>query len=446
MKKNLMSAVILAAGVAAITGLVNADSQVLTALSLLWVIAWLWISETFHITITSLLIPVLAVALGLLDVKGALANFSHPIIFLFLGGFALAAAMRVQGLDKWLAEAVLRLTGGRLDYGIVLLALATALLSMWISNTAVTAMMLPLVLGLLSQKEDLPYKTQAFSLLAIAYSASIGGVGTLIGTPPNAIVAAELGLSFVDWLYIGVPLVIVLWPMMIVVLFLVLRPDFQSGRIEINTGTFEWTRERRILLGIFALTVFGWMFGVPLAKLLGIDGDMDTWVALIAIALIAGTGIASWRDIEKSADWGVLLLFGGGLTLNALLKSTGASEFLGLGLAGMIDGWSVVMIILALVAFVVFFSEVTSNTATAALMVPLFVALPGDMLDPMQAGLAIGIAASTAFMLPVGTPPNALVHGTGKVAQRTMIRAGFMLNLMCILVLTVVFSLFYGSH
>src|SRR5690606_11036794 len=149
----------------------------------------------------------------------------HPIIFLFLGGFALAAAMHVQGLDKWLAEAILRLTRGRLDYGIVVLACATALLSMWISNTAVTAVMLPLIIGLLSQK-DLPLKTRAFSLLAIAYSANIGGIGTIIGTPPNAIVAAELGITFVEWLYIGVPLVIVLWPLMLLVLFLVLRPDF----------------------------------------------------------------------------------------------------------------------------------------------------------------------------------------------------------------------------
>src|SRR5690606_14201290 len=162
MNKSIVNGAIMAAGIAAITLGVEASGQVLTALALLWVIAYLWISETFHITITALLIPVLAVALGLLDVKAALVNFAHPIIFLFLGGFALAAAMHVQGLDKWLAEAILRLTRGRLDYGIVVLACATALLSMWISNTAVTAVMLPLIIGLLSQKE-LPLTTRAFS-------------------------------------------------------------------------------------------------------------------------------------------------------------------------------------------------------------------------------------------------------------------------------------------
>src|SRR5690606_35802764 len=140
MNKSIVNGAIMAAGIAAITLGVEAEGQVVTALALLWVIAYLWISEAFHITITALLIPLLAVATGLLDVKGALANFAHPIIFLFLGGFALAAAMHIQGLDRWLADSILRLTGGRLDRGVLLLALATALLSMWISNTAVTAM------------------------------------------------------------------------------------------------------------------------------------------------------------------------------------------------------------------------------------------------------------------------------------------------------------------
>lgn len=444
MDRRLLSAAVIGVGVAAILGLVDATGQVLTALALLWVIAWLWISETFHITITALLIPVLAVVLGLLDVKEALANFAHPIIFLFLGGFALAAAMHVQGLDKWLAEAILRLTRGRLDYGIVLLACATAVLSMWISNTAVTAVMLPLILGLLGQK-DLTIKTRAFSLLAIAYSANIGGMGTIIGTPPNAIVAAELGISFVEWLYVGVPLVILLWPLMLLVLFLVLRPDFGDGLVAISHNPFQWTNQRRILLVIFALTVTGWLFGQPLSQLLGISGDMDTWVALAAIGLLGISGVVSWQQVEKSADWGVLLLFGGGLTLSAILKSSGASEFLGLGLAAMLEGWGMVLVMLALVAFVVFLTEITSNTATTALLVPLFIALPGGLLNPTQAALAIGLSASCAFMLPVATPPNALVHGTGMVPQKIMVRSGLFLNLMCVLVLTLVFSQFYGS-
>ena len=442
MHKGIVNGAILAAGIAAIHLAIDAEGQVMTALALLWVVAYLWISEAFHITITALLIPLLAVATGLLDVKGALVNFAHPIIFLFLGGFALAAAMHIQGLDRWLADSILRLTGGRLDRGVLLLSLATAVLSMWISNTAVTAMMLPLVLGLLGEK-SLSAKTQAFSLLVIAYSANIGGMGTLIGSPPNAIVAAERGITFAEWLVVGIPLVLLLWPLMLVVLYRVLKPDFGGGRAELSGEVFRWTPRRRVLLGIFALTVLGWLLGQPLSAWLGIAGDMDTWVALAAIGLLATSGVVRWQDIEKSADWGVLLLFGGGLTLSAILKSSGASDFLGLGLAGLMDGWGIIAVMLALTAFVVFLTEVTSNTATTALLVPVFVALPGDLLDPTQAALAIGIAASCAFMLPVATPPNALVHGTGKVAQRTMIRTGLVLNLMCILVLTAVFSQFY---
>lgn len=434
----------LALGLLGIHTGVEAEPQVVKALSLLWIIAYLWVTETFHITVTALLIPVLAVVFGLLDMQAALANFAHPIIFLFLGGFALAAAMHFQGVDRWLAQSVLRLTGGRLDRGVLLLAVATALLSMWISNTAVTAMMLPLVLGLLSQQEDLPFKTQTFSLLVIAYSASIGGIGTLVGSPPNAIVAAELELTFLEWLYVGLPMAILLWPLMLTVLYLVLRPEFSRNCITFDSESFEWTPQRRMLLAIFSLTVSGWLLGQPLSAWLGI-GNTDTWVAVSALLLLTMTGVVGWKDIEKSTDWGVLLLFGGGLTLSAVLGSTGASQFLGHGLARMIEGWSVVLVILALVIFVQFFGELTSNTAATALMVPIFITLPPEVVSPTQVVLAVGVCASCAFMLPVSTPPNALVHGTGKVPQRTMIRVGVVLNLSCSAMLTLVFSQFYQT-
>ena len=444
MSNRLLKLLVLAAGIAAILMGVSAERQEVMGLLVLWVIAFLWITETFHITITALLVPILAAALGLLEIRAALANFAHPIIFLFLGGFALAAAMRAQGLDKWLAQSVLGMTGGRLDRGVVLLAIATALLSMWISNTAVTAMMLPLMLGLLAQKEDLPFRTQTFSLLIIAYSASIGGIGTLVGSPPNAIVAAELGLTFADWLYVGIPMVILLWPLMLLVLYLVLRPDFAGGRVVVEQESFVWTAQRKMLLGIFALTVSGWLLGQPLSNWLGIR-DTDTWVALMAVVLITATGVARWHDIEESTDWGVLLLFGGGLTLSSVLGGSGASELLGFGLASLMEGWGIVLVMLTLVAFVQFFGEITSNTAATALLVPIFVTLPPEVVSPTQAVLAVGICASCAFMLPVATPPNALVHGTGKVPQKSMMRVGLVLNLSCTLLLTVVFSQFYQA-
>lgn len=435
---------VLAAGIVAIVFGVNVEGSELLGLVMLWTIAFLWISETFHITITALLVPILAVALGLMDMQGALAGFAHPIIFLFLGGFALAAALQVQGLDQWLAQSVLRLTDGRLGRAVVLLAAVTVPLSFWISNTAVTAMMLPLMLGLIAQKPDLPLRTQSFSLLLIAYSATIGGMGTVVSSPPNAIVAAELGLDFVQWLYVGIPMVLLLWPLMLTVLYVVLRPDFAGGRVAIDHQPFEWTAQRKMLLVIFALTASGWMLGHPLSQWLGVR-DTDSWVALIAVVLLTATGVAGWKDIERSADWGVLLLFGGGLTLSAVLGGSGASEFLGFSLARLTEGWGPVLLMLALVAFVQFFGEITSNTAATALLVPIFIALPSDVVSPTQAVLAVGICASCAFMLPVATPPNALVHGTGKVPQKTMMRVGLVLNLSCTVLLTVVFSQFYSS-
>lgn len=442
MKSLLMRGAVLVVGIMAIMGLVEAERSELLGLVMLWTIAFLWISETFHITITALLVPVLAVAMGLLDMQAALANFAHPIIFLFLGGFALAAAMQAQGLDKWLARSVLHFTQGRLSHAVVLLAAVTVPLSFWISNTAVTAMMLPLVLGLLAQKEELSLQTQSFCLLLIAYSATIGGMGTVVASPPNAIVAAELGLNFVQWLYVGIPMVLLLWPLMLGVLYLVLKPDFADGRVAVDSEPFEWTSQRKTLLVIFVLTVSGWLLGQPLSLWLGV-GNTDTWVALMALVLLAMTKVVDWKGIEKSADWGVLLLFGGGLTLSAVLGSSGASEYLGFGLARLIEGWGIVLIMLALVAFVQFFGEITSNTAATALLVPIFVTLPAEVVSPTQAVLAVGICASCAFMLPVATPPNALVHGTGKVPQKTMMRVGLVLNLSCTALLTVVFSQFY---
>ncbi|NOR51588.1 MAG: DASS family sodium-coupled anion symporter, partial [Gammaproteobacteria bacterium] len=213
------------------------DSQLRVGLSILATITILWVTETFHITITALLIPLLTVLSGTFSVTEALVNFAHPIIFLFLGGFALAAALKSQGLDRRIALLVMQISRGRMSLGVVLLFAATAFTSMWISNTATTAMMLPLALGLLSA---LPYeqnrKTYWFVLLGIAYSANIGGIGTLVGSPPNAIAAAAVGIGFAEWLLFGLPTVLVMFPLVVGVLWWVLRPNL-SGLSENYTST-----------------------------------------------------------------------------------------------------------------------------------------------------------------------------------------------------------------
>jgi len=443
MNKTVTVFGLLIVGILAISFGVDTEPQIIKALCLLWVIAVLWLSETLHITVTALLVPVLAVLLGLLNVADALNQFADPIIFLFLGGFALAAAMHAQELDKYLAHQILRLTAGRLTYAIVLLCFATLVLSMWISNTATVAVMLPLVLGMLSQREDLNYGSVAFALLGIAYSANVGGIGTLVGSPPNAIVAAELGLSFSDWLVIGMPVSFLLWPLMLFLLCRMLKPDYAGQAVELKDFHFHWTTERKLLISIFLITVCGWLFSKPLGQLLGITSKMDSWVAITAIVMLAASRVVSWKSIENSTDWGVLLLFGGGLTLSAILKVTGTSEYMGSLMSFVVGDFSTPFVILILVAFVIFLTELTSNTATTALLVPIFVALPSTLISTEQAALAVGLSASCAFMLPVATPPNALVHGTGRLEQKTMMRVGVFFNLLCTLFITSVLAFLY---
>lgn len=418
-------------------------------LTVLAVIATLWLTEAIHVSLTALLVPLLVAAFGLMPLGKALGAFAHPVIFLFLGGFSLAAALHTQQLDRYLATRVIDLAGGRPLRAILLLFLATAVLSMWISNTATVAIMLPLALGLLRRPgATVVPGTAIFVLLGIAYSGSLGGLGTLVGSPPNAIAAAYAGIQFKEWLLHGLPMMLLLWPLMIGILYLLLRPDIGSLALAMQQGAegdderWVWTRHRQLTLLIFALTVAGWMGSGQLGPWLGID-QMDTWVALLAIALLGLTRVAGWKEIEQQTEWGVLLLFGGGLCLSAMLQASGCSTYL----AGLVLAWlqdmPVWLTLLAITYFVVFLSEMTSNTATAALMIPLLVPLAAPLgINPVAMAALIAMAASCAFMLPVATPPNALVFATGMVPQRRMMRCGVVLDLACGSLLATAIALF----
>jgi len=403
-------------------------------LSILAFIALLWITETFHITITALLIPLLTVGSGVFSAGEALRNFAHPIIFLFLGGFALAAALHRQQLDVRLASLVMRAAHGELSKAALLLFATSAFVSMWISNTATMAMMLPLTLGLLTR---LPYEkyrtTYWYVLLGVAYSANIGGIGTLVGSPPNAIAAAASGISFVEWFSFGLPVVLVMLPLMLLLLRWVLRPDL-THHLEPTAETstrIPLTRQQHLTLGVFLLTVLLWLLSRPVSRLLGIDADFDSLVSIMAIILIAALRLVEWRDIENSANWGVLLLFGGGLTLSALLKETGTSVFLAEGAAGLLQGAPLFLLLLVIVLFMVMLTEVASNTASSALMVPIFASIAEAMgISSTIMTVVIAIAASCAFMLPVATPPNAIVYGSGYIPQSQMMRTGMVMNLV----------------
>ena len=420
-------------------------------LALLAFVAVLWLTEALHVTVTALLVPLLAIALDLVSTKQALVAFADPTIFLFFGGFSLATALHIQKLDKMIANKIMALARGNLFIAIIYLFLITAFLSMWMSNTATAAMMLPLAMGILSQLDrEKEHNTYVFVLLGIAYSASIGGMGTLVGSPPNAIVASNLHLTFADWLWYGLPIMIILLPIMIGTLYIIFKPKLHLN-FEQSFENIEMNSVRVLTLVIFVVIALTWVFSGQInpliSGLLGLQKNIasfDSVVALLAAIVICSTGIASWKQIQESTDWGVLMLFGGGLTLSAVLKDSGASKILADSIVFMIEGQHFYLIGLLVAAFIIFLTEFTSNTASAALLVPIFISIAQSLGMP-EIGLAliIGIGASCAFMLPVATPPNAIVFGSGQVKQSEMVKAGFVLNLVCIVVIATVGYMFW---
>ncbi|MBM4883282.1 DASS family sodium-coupled anion symporter [Vibrio parahaemolyticus] len=420
------------------------EPQVVTGISILVFVAILWLTEAIHVSITALLIPMFAVFLGVFNTQAALNNFSNSIIFLFLGGFALAAALHKQKLDQALADKVLLIARGRMSVAVFMLFGVSAGLSMWISNTATAAMMLPLVLGVMTKLDAKKnHNTFLFVLLGIAYSASIGGIATLVGSPPNAIAAAEVGLNFTEWMKLGLPISLILMPIAILVLYTMTKPDL-SHKFELDHKPVEWTNGKMVTLAIFLLTVTLWIFSKPINTMLGGFAKFDTLVAIGAILLLGASRAVEWKDIEKTTDWGVLILFGGGICLSNVLKATGTSVFLAHSLTGFLEQAGVLLTILSVVAFVVFLTEFASNTASAALLVPVFATIAEALgLSPVILSALIAVAASCAFMLPVATPPNAIVFGTGHIKQKEMMRIGFVLNIACIGALTLFAWLFW---
>ncbi len=413
------------------------EPAIVDGLSILIFIAVLWLTEALDVSITALLVPILAVTFGVLDTTKALASFANPIIFIFLGGFALASALHAQKIDTAIANKVLTLARGRFNVAVFMLFAVSAGLSMWISNTATTAMMLPLILGVLHQlNEEEQRPTYIFVLLGVAYCANIGGIATLVGSPPNAIAAAQNNMTFADWLTLAGPLSLILLPVMLAVLFTVIRPNL-NHHFSTEHEPLEWTQPRLLTLGIFGLTVLFWIFSSPINKLLGGLPKFDTVIAISAIVALGLSRVVTWKQIEKTTDWGVLMLFGGGICLSAVLKATGTSVFLADHIGGFLQGAPLILVIMAIVTFVVFLTEFASNTASAALLVPVFAAIAESLGIPaVILSALIAVSASCAFMLPVATPPNAIVYGSGYVAQKDMMRAGFRINLSCIVVIS----------
>ena len=412
-------------------------------LALLIFIGILWLTEAFNITVTSLMVPVVAIGLGLINTQKALAPFSTPIIYMFFGGFVVAAVLQIQNLDKIIANYIIRLAKGNLKLSITSLFTVTTFLSMWINNTAVAAMMLPLTMGMLKGiNAEKNYRLYAFVLLGMAFSASIGGIGTLVGSAPNAILASQIQVTFTEWLGYGFPVMILLVPSMIFSLWVILRPDFS---VEFNPSLEKVSFNRKniitlvIFIGMAIMLLFSSLLNPWISAFLELPKkieNFDTVIALCVVIFICVSGVASWKEIQERVEWGVLVLFGGGLTLSIVMKDSGASKIMADSIVQFVQTKPLWVLCFVITAFIIFLTEFTSNTASAALIMPIVISVAQSMnLPPIALAAIIACGASCAFMLPIATPPNAIVFATGNVKQLDMAKVGLILNLFCIAII-----------
>ena len=297
-------------------------------------------------------------------------------------------------------------------------------------------MMLPLAMGMMAHLDrEKDRKTFVFVLLGIAYASSVGGLGSLVGSPPNAIAAKALDLDFAGWMKYGLPMMLALTPLVLFSMYVVLRPNLKM-KIDVSGDPIPWNLPRVLTMLVFIITAIAWIMGTQIKATFGIAAP-DTVVALAAAVTVVAMGLVTWKDVAANTDWGVLLLFGGGITLSSLLDKSGASLALGQALASSFTTTDPFFVILAVTTFIIILTEFTSNTASAALLVPVFASIATQLNLPKEAlVLVIGIGASCAFMLPVATPPNAIVFGTGLIRQREMMAVGMVLNVLCIILLT----------
>ena len=423
---------------------------------MLWMVIW-WISEVMPIPVTSLLPMIFIPLLGIDKIEAATSPYAHPLIFLFFGGFFLSIAMEKTGLHQRIALRALLLVGHKPAAQVAGLMAVTAFLSMWMSNTATAVMMLPIGLSMIKMAHGTSQDNFGRAiLLAIAYSASIGGIATLIGTPPNALLAAylsknyQINISFADWMMLGVPLALV---MLVVCWFWLCKVHFRlpansagqhNFRAELN-ALGKLRRAEMLVLLVFTLAALSWISQQWLAKWTGLPLS-DTLIALIAAVLLfvlpgeKNQRLLEWGD-SKQLPWGVLLLFGGGLSIADQIQKTGVADLLAAQL-GLLHGIPPVFILLAVTSLIIFLTEVTSNTATAAAFLPLLgpVAVSMD-LSPLYLVVPAALAASFAFMLPVATPPNAIVFASGKLQIKDMVKAGLVLNLVGIIAISIASTL-----
>jgi sodium-dependent dicarboxylate transporter 2/3/5 len=437
-----------------------------------WVVVW-WIGEPVPLPVSAVFGAVLCVLAGVGDAKTVLAPFAEPTIYLFLGSFILARAMSVHALDRRFAYGIMSLSwiGDRAWRILFAFGAIAAFISMWISNTATTAMMLPIGLGIITAMADLlekktgkktdpaRFRFATAMMLMAAYASSAGGIGTPVGTPPNLIGIAMIEkfagvkIPFFQWMLFAVPMLLVMYVLLFLLLYFLHKPEMpvlegsqEFVRLEL-AKLGPWSRGQKNSLAAFLVTVGLWVIPGFLAVFWGASAKMtqlysrrmpEAVAALIGASLLFILPVdwkkrqftISWRQ-AVAIDWGTLLLFGGGLSLGNLMFETKLAEHIGHGLLRMSGAESLWAITFASIFIAIVASEATSNTAAANMVVPVVISLAlAAGVNPVPPALGAILGCSWGFMLPVSTPPNAIVYGSGMVPIIKMIRAGFLFDLL----------------
>lgn len=430
-----------------------------------WIAIW-WVTEAIPIPVTSILPIILFPLTGALDIASTTASYGHKMIFLYMGGFIIALAIEKWNLHRRIALQTIYMIGKNADRIIFGFMLATYMLSMWISNTASTMMMLPIAIAVAKQFGDTSQSgedivgneklSSSFGLplmLGIAYAASIGGITTLIGTPTNAMLSAVVKdlfnqeIDFAKWMTLSLPISIVLllicWIYLVKIVFPVKVSKNSGGYEEIKRelkSLGPLTSDEKKVIVVFLITAISWISRSFLLKKF-IPAIDDTIIALVGVVLLflipsskKGQQIMDWQTARK-LPWGILILFGGGLAIASGFQSSGLAAWLAGTLKGL-DSVSFIVLLFAVSAMVNYLTEVTSNVATATILLPILASIAIALeVHPYALMIAATLSASCAFMLPVATPPNAVVFSTGYIKISQMVRAGFFLNLISVVVI-----------
>ena len=439
-------------------GLSNQGSAVLASTS--WVAIW-WITEAVPIAVTALLPIVLFPLSGGLALTKTTAAYGHKFIFLFIGGFILAIAIEKWDLHKRIALTIIKIVGTNVSNIILGFMIATSFLSMWISNTATAVMILPIGMAIVAQLKNNSNTNERENLLfgkalmlAIAYSASIGGMATLIGTPPNLVFAGimkesyGIKISFFQWFKFGLPLSLLLlsicWVYLTKISYKFEQKKFPGGKKEIfnqlkKLGKISY--EEKVILSVFVITALAWICSSFLINkfLPAIDDTIIAIITAIILFILPAKDrkkrLLDWKDTAK-LPWGILLLFGGGMALAIGFESSGLAVWIGSQLT-LLENIPLIILLLILIVSVNFLTEITSNLATTAMLLPVLVSLARAInIHPYLLLVSATVAASCAFMLPVATPPNAVVFGSGYLKINDMVKKGFWMNLISIIIIT----------